>query len=203
MKKALLDFSWDQIAGLRITYSFIAVLPLAFWYARRFSSKTIVALLVVGLAGSGIPSFLFPYAQTVLDSGLTGILNALTPLFTLLLGVWFFKTKSSVLKIVGVVVGMGGAVMLMVFQPDGTIGFKNYEYGFFVLLATFCYALSTNVIKSALQNIHPVTIAVMSFLMIGPFGATYLFSTDFTSVVKAHPDVVPVSYTHLRAHETP
>ena len=38
-----------------------------------------------GLLGNGIPAFLFAKAQTQLDSALVGTLNAIVPLFTLIL----------------------------------------------------------------------------------------------------------------------
>lgn len=46
------------------------------------------------MVGSFGPAFLFAYAQTQLESGITGVLNALTPIFALLVGVLFFKGKT-------------------------------------------------------------------------------------------------------------
>ena len=70
---SLLPFVWNQLKKT----------PTHFW----------IPLAVVGLFGNGIPAFLFTKAQTQLDSSLTGILNALVPLFTLLIAVFVFKTK--------------------------------------------------------------------------------------------------------------
>ena len=61
-----------------------------------------------------IPAFLFTKAQTHLDSSLVGILNAIVPLFTLILGVFFFKSKPSKANIIGIMIGLFGAVFLTV-----------------------------------------------------------------------------------------
>jgi len=72
-------------------------------------------LAVVGLIGTGIPSVLFPLAQTEISSSLAGVLSTLTPIFTLILAVLFFSTKVAQRNILGVIIGLAGAMALMIF----------------------------------------------------------------------------------------
>ena len=76
--------------------------------------------------GNGIPAFLFTKAQTQLDSSLVGILNSLVPLFTLLLGIYFFKSRPSKTNIAGVVLGLCGAVFLTLFTMGKGVEINNY-----------------------------------------------------------------------------
>ncbi|GIV44565.1 MAG: hypothetical protein KatS3mg035_1688 [Bacteroidia bacterium] len=73
-------------------------------------------LLLVGLFGNGIPAFLFTRAQLGLSSAVTGMLNSLTPLFTLILSVLAFQAKTKTINIVGVIIGLLGACGLIFFK---------------------------------------------------------------------------------------
>ncbi len=58
------------------------------------------------------------------------------------------------------------------------LGQMNY-YALLVVLASVCYALSANILKSKLQNLRPIEITAMAMAIIGPFALIYLFATDF------------------------
>jgi drug/metabolite transporter (DMT)-like permease len=49
--------------------------------------------MVIGFFGSAIPSFLFPLAETRIDSSLAGMLNSLSLVFTLLIGIIIYRRK--------------------------------------------------------------------------------------------------------------
>ena len=55
--------------------------------------KTGLIIFLSAIIGSAIPYFLFIKAQTKIDSSLNGILNSVTPLFTMLFGFLLFKQK--------------------------------------------------------------------------------------------------------------
>ena len=90
MKRGLDSFTWDQVAAFRIFIAFISILPFAFFHLKKQFLTDWKAFLGNGLFGNLIPAFLFTKAETVISSALTGMLNSLTPLFTLLIGVIFF-----------------------------------------------------------------------------------------------------------------
>ena len=60
-----------------------------------------------------MPSWLFATAQTHIGSSLAGTLNSLTPLFTLIIGILFFKLKTRWYNILGVLIGLSGAIGLI------------------------------------------------------------------------------------------
>ena len=84
MKRGLDVFSYAQVADLRMGLAWLSLLPFVWSQLKKTPTNFWIPLAVVGLFGNGIPAFLFTKAQTQLDSSLTGILNALVPLFTLL-----------------------------------------------------------------------------------------------------------------------
>jgi len=189
MKRGLEVFSSGQVAALRIFIAFLFLSPLIFRHVKKESLKHWKAFLVMGVIGNLIPAFLFTEAETVISSSLTGALNSLTPLFTLILGVLFFKTKTGLINTLGIIIGFVGALgLVMVGKKDSdSIAFL---FIFYIVLSTICYAFSVNVIKKHLGNVNSTTATVWAMMFIGPIAALYLFSTDFTERVLSHPEAL-------------
>lgn len=186
IKRGLGVFSPVQVASLRITIASVAFVPILLRQLHRVDWSRWRALVVVGLAGSGIPAFMFAFAQTELSSAVAGILNSLTPLFTLVLGLAFFGSPFQSEKLVGVLVGMVGAVMLILFgSSGGETG--NAWYSLFIVFGAVCYGTSVNTVGTHLRDMNPVAISAVSFFMIGIPASVILFSTDFVEVMRVDP----------------
>lgn len=181
MKKGMIAFTSDEVAALRITIASAFMLPFLLKHHKFELRKNLKGLLLMGVFGNLIPAFLFTKAETEISSSLTGMLNALTPLFTILVGFVVFKTKISFLKLLGVAIGFIGAIVLISFSNNNDSS-KNMLYALYVVVATLCYAISLNGIKAYLSNVDSLTATVWSFTLIGPVAAIYLFG--FTDVVK-------------------
>ncbi len=179
MKNALKVYSASQVATMRMFFSFLFLLPLTIRNFHKVPVKFLLLITLVGLLGNGLPAILFANAQTKLSSSTAGVLNSLTPLFTLIVGVAFFKQYFSSTKITGIVIGMVGAIVLIVFKGNGSME-TNYQYGSYIFLATLCYAWSVNLIKNYLHELPAIAISSMALLFIGPAYGYYLFAhTDF------------------------
>ena len=181
MKKGLHIFSYTQVADLRMSLAWLSLLPLVWSQLKKTPAHFWIPLAVVGLFGNGIPAFLFTKAQTQLDSSLTGILNALVPLFTLLIAVFVFKIKVKWYNILGILIGLTGAIWLV--AGDGVV-MKNAHYAWFVVVATICYAISLNTIKNYLGELNPIHITGLAFFFVGPPTLIHLFSTDFLEIMN-------------------
>src|SRR3954469_865399 len=85
MKIGLNVLSPYQVAALRILSAGIFLLPAGIGRIRQLQKKKLLLVILSGLLGSFFPAFLFCIAETKIDSALTGILNAFTPFFTILM----------------------------------------------------------------------------------------------------------------------
>jgi drug/metabolite transporter (DMT)-like permease len=197
MKRGLDVYSYTQVAALRLFIAFLSLTPFLLRAVKVVQKKHIIPIVVMALFGNGIPAFLFTKAQTQLDSSLVGILNSLVPLFTLLLGVYFFRTKPTKTNIAGIIIGLFGAVFLTYSTIGG--GVEINDYVFLVILATVMYAISINVIKKYLQDLDALSISSLAFLMIGPFSAIYIFNTDFLVLSASSEGVESLLYIVLLA----
>jgi len=189
MKEGLVAFSSDEVAALRIAIAFLFLLPFLFKHLKSVNlKKDWKGLVIMGVFGNLLPAFLFTKAETEISSSLTGMLNALTPLFTIVLGILIFKNTVQRYQIIGVSIGLIGALFLLGFA-DSNEQSKNINYSLLVVAATFCYAISVNGIKKYLSHVNSVAASVWSFTIIGPIAIIYLFvNTDFQSHLTQHPN---------------
>jgi drug/metabolite transporter (DMT)-like permease len=190
IKRGLEVFSPTQVATLRLSISSLAFVPILFYRRKRVDWGRWRPLLLVGVLGSGLPAFFFSLAQTQISSSMAGVLNSLTPLFTLLLGVLLFGLQASGRKVLGVLVGLGGAALLILLGKDAGMGSQPW-YGLLVVAGALCYAASSNIVGAYLRDMSSITISAVAFALIGLPAAVYLFSTDFLPLMAQHQGAWP------------
>ena len=189
MKQGLRAFTSDEVAGLRITIASAFMLPFLIRHYKIDLKKNLLGLLLMGVFGNLIPAFLFTKAETQISSSLTGMLNALTPMFTIIIGMIAFNHKISKHQIIGVLIGFVGAIALVALGDNENDQTKNIMYSLLVAAATLCYAISVNGIKAYLGHVNSLTATVWSFSLIGPVAAIYLFGfTDVVAHATQHPE---------------
>ncbi|MCZ8215430.1 MAG: DMT family transporter [Cyclobacteriaceae bacterium] len=184
IKQGLKVFAPDEVGALRVTAAALFLLPAALVRFKELTSDHYWKLLLSGLMGIFIPAFLFATAQTNMESSVAGILNTLTPIFTLLIGAFLFKQKFKNLAIVGIVLGFLGGVVLMFARTGGEIGSLNL-YALLIVVACIFYGANLNFIKYKITDLKALTITSGSLLMIGPLAIVYLFVfSDFTTKLQ-------------------
>jgi drug/metabolite transporter (DMT)-like permease len=165
IKKGLEGFAPLQLVSLRITIAGGLLLLIGYKSLKTIKKADWKWLALSGFIGSFFPMMLFAFAQTEIDSSVTAVLNSLVPLFTLFVGLFAFGISFTRNQLLGVLVGLLGALLLVVLgssmNPE-----QNYWYAGLVVIATVCYATNANIIKSKLQGVSPMGIAVGNFVCI-------------------------------------
>src|ERR1035437_5449889 len=168
MKKGLESFSPLQVGALRIVITFICLLPLALKHFKHINRTNILSIIIIGLCGSVIPAFLFPLAETKISSSIAGMLNSLSPVFTLVFGIAIYKRKAIKAQIAGVFLGLLGATGLLY---SGSFTFNIY--GLLVVLATILAGISSNEV-SRVKALNGLKITALSFFVTSPPAIIYL-----------------------------
>jgi drug/metabolite transporter (DMT)-like permease len=159
-------FSDTQVASIRMIIAGVVLLPFALRSLLILKNpSTFLFLLSIGLLGNLLPAFLFTYAETSISSGLTGMLNSLTPIFALSIGFLIFKQQLTKIQVSGVVVGIIGAVLLVYFGNDSKLS-GDAPHLLAIILATLCYGISLNIIKYKLSHLKSIEIASLAFLTV-------------------------------------
>lgn len=184
MKRGIEVFSFIEVAILRLVIAWVVMIPFIWKTIFATPKKLWYPLIIVALFGNGIPAFLFTKAQITLDSSYIGILNALVPLFTFLIAIFIFKTKWKTVNLVGIFIGLIGAVWLI---TSNGINFENGNDAWLIIIATICYAISLNTIKNYLNQMKSIDISGLAFMLVGPPCLIGLFYTDFFLTFSVHP----------------
>lgn len=186
MKRALLVFQPAQLGALRMAIAAACLLPLVVHSRASLGKVPWRTVALVGLLGNGIPAFLFANAQTGLDSGTTGVLNSLTPVFAVAIGVTVFGDRVAPSRLAGVALGLVGAACLVLSRSGGVFHFDALHVGM-VMLATACYAVSVNLIRHRLAGMRPLHIAGLALTTVGIPSAIWLVATDIGATLRDQP----------------
>lgn len=177
IKKGLTAFTPVELACLRVSISFIGAAVLLPKALKTIPRDKYFTVLQIGVFGSGAPAFLFALSMTHSGSAVNGILNSLSPLWTLLIGYYLFRIHITSQKAIGVIIGFVGALVL-VLGKGGSLQ-VDVLYSFLPIIATFCYGMSTNITKQKLQNQSPLYTTALAMAMIGiPMLTILLLFTD-------------------------
>jgi len=188
MKLGLKAFSPQELGALRVTAAAIFLLPLALPRLKELKPGDSGKLFISGLLGVFAPAFLFAFAQTRLNSSLAGILNTLSPLWTMIAGALFFSQRFRGLAVVGIILSFAGAFMLALSRNSGAITGIN-AHALFIVAACALYGSNLNWIKFRIQGLGSIAITSISILFVGPLAAVYLFGfTDFMHTMTHNPE---------------
>ena len=121
--------------------------------SRRLSM--IMVLAAVQVAG---PFLLIAVGQQEITSSLAGILMTTAPIFGAVLAVWVdHEERSSGLRLVGVILGFAGVVVLLGLDLDGSA--MALLGGLAVVLAGFGYAVGGFIVKHRFHDYQPIGVA--------------------------------------------
>ena len=187
IKQGLKVFSPDEVGSLRVASASLFLLPMAIVQTRGLRSRDFWKLFISGMIGIFIPAFLYATAQTRMDSSVAGIINTLTPLFTMMVGAVVFRQKFTGYAIVGIALGFSGTILLSLSHTGESItGFNTYAL--LIVLACLLYGSNLNFIKFSIPNLSAPTITSISLMLIGPLAFIYLFGfTGFVGKMATHP----------------
>ena len=180
MKKALLGVTPIQLGALRMIFTAIFLLSVAFPSIKKIQKKHWKYISYTALAGTFIPGFLFAFAITSIDSSIVSILNSFTPFNTLIFGAIIFGFAFKKAQLYGILIGLVGTLILILKGADLNPN-QNYWYALLIIIASIGYAFNANMIKKYLYDLDALAITTGNFLLLILPAIIVLASTGFFS----------------------
>jgi drug/metabolite transporter (DMT)-like permease len=167
-----------QLGSLRIVCAAIFLLIIGFRELPKIPRHQWKFIGLTALFGTFLPAFLFAIAQQHITSMVSSILNSLTPLNTLVLGIIAFGLGFKRGQLIGVIVGFIGSALLII---NGAINQPNHDYRYAILLviASIFYATNVNLLKKHLTDLSPLAITTGNFTLMLPPALIILFFSGF------------------------
>ena len=147
---------------------FLAAIFLSFFIKKtdiKSIKENIFILFVIGILNFSIPFYLYARAAVDLDASLTAVLNGITPIFVLLIGILFFRNKINLKQVIGIAIGFVGLVM---FTGYDSLTISIYPV-VLCLIGSICYAICTNILEK-LKQISTIVLTTIP-LIFGAFGS--------------------------------
>jgi drug/metabolite transporter (DMT)-like permease len=188
------SFAWIEVAieelppatltAERLTLAAVAMLGfLAFTRPPRPTRSQVGHLAVLGLVNAGLPIFLISWGQQFVDSGTAGVLNALTPIFSLLIAGFILHTESwSALRVTGVLVGFAGAAVLASRELAFNPGPSALIGALAVTVGAASYAVGASYVKHRIQSTDRYVVA----------GGTLVFAAIYVWIMALVADGAPM-----------
>jgi drug/metabolite transporter (DMT)-like permease len=183
-KRALLGLDPLQLTAVRYSLVGLVMLPLALRYRQTLRLRTLRALVVVALFGTLIPVLLTSAATLSLPSSLVGMITALTPVMTALVGMLALKKKASRAELTAIAIGLAGAALLMFTRTGGRF---EWQFGcqvpiaaapgaacasapaaWLVLAATVSWGFAAQWLRATLAGESPAGVAAWTMLLLVP-----------------------------------
>lgn len=158
IKKTLPVFDPYQIGAFRAGLSGLLLAFIGFPAMRRMTRKDIFWIALSGLFGNFLVVFIFPFAQREVSSSLAGIINALDPVFTLILGAILFGIRSKAIQYIGAIIGFGGALVL-IYTSGSESSQSHYFYILLLIIGAALYAVSALIVEKKLAHIKSKELA--------------------------------------------
>lgn len=163
IKKGLDGFDPLLYIAIRIGMTGLLFLPFLIIRFNRINWSLLPYILFVGYIGALIPFTLYGIAQTEVTSSVAGMINSMTPIFTFIIGVFYFKSGFKWMQLLGILLGFSGASILLL-NESLSMAEVNIYSGLLMVTATIMYGVNANVINSKLGTMHPLDLSSSSFV---------------------------------------
>lgn len=160
----------------------------------KLNRKDVGRLILCGLLGVAINQMLFIKGLTMTTAIHASLLTLCSPILITILAFWVLKERVTLLKILGLALGIGGSVMLIagkqsVSQP------KDYLLGdIFIILNGISYAFYFILVKPLMERYTPLQVVrwvfTFGFIMMLPVGWVQLGEIDWQQIQLSHSAVL-------------
>ena len=173
IKKGLTGFGFVEAASLRLMAAGAVFLPVGIYQFPKIPREKWPYVVLITFVGMFIPAFLFCLAQMHVQSAVAGMLNALTPVFTLVFSIFLFKKSHKANHVLGLLLGLASAALLIFERSDSSLSLNIYAG--LIVLATICYGLNINLVKHHLSDISAIALSSVSVSIGGLLSFFFIF----------------------------
>lgn len=180
MRVAVPEFGPWALTAIRAAGGALVLVPLVGWQPiRRALSVHPLALLAVGVFGIALPYASLSFASQQVPAAVTSLINATTPIFAALVGMFWLGQATSRGRWLGFLVAFFG-VALVVTSKGGVSGASALDPWRLAacVIAAASYGMAANLMRRYLSETNPVVVAACtqmgaSFLLLAPAGSTW------------------------------
>ncbi len=158
--KYLLPIWLGALTGAAIRCTFAA---LAFWITGLFVKEAPISrqqrIKLFCLGAFGLYGFMFCYLLGISKTTpvSSAIFNSMQPIWVFLISVFFLHEKATVMKIIGITLGFGGAMLCILTQGSDDLAHDAFTGNILCMISSLVFAVYLIVSKRLLEEVGVVT----------------------------------------------
>jgi drug/metabolite transporter (DMT)-like permease len=192
IKKGLLGFGYVEAATIRLVSAGLVFCPWGVYHLRKIPKNKVLLVFTVSLLSMFIPAYLFSLSQKHISSSVAGMLNALTPMFTFIFSIILYKKTYHRLQIVGLFIGLLFS-MILIFNSSNAPFTLNF-YASLIIIATICYGLNINIVRSYLSNIPSFSLSAVTVTSAGLLALLFVLIPNYKNYNFTNEQLGPLGY---------
>ncbi|HEY5808229.1 MAG TPA: DMT family transporter [Povalibacter sp.] len=150
MRVAAKDFGAFALVEVRLALGALILMPFLWRERARFTRSIWLRVAGVGIINTAVPFVLFAWAAQRAPAGIGAISNATAAMFTALVAFLFFGERINTRRVLGLLAGFAGVVVL---ASGKTSGGSVWHAAVAGTLAAFCYGIGANLLRRYLVGI--------------------------------------------------
>lgn len=197
MRVGVVEMPPAQVTFTRVGIAALGMNLVLLFTRKRYPSdwRALAALAVIGIGNTALPFTLLAWGEQTVESGMTSVIQAITPMFALVIAHFAFADeRMTPLKVFGVLLAFAGIVVLTSrdFQ-DGNFLDADLSGELAIVLASLCYAIFASYSRRTLQKykIEPVVVSTVTMTAATVAAIVMMF------VLPLFGERAPVSYAAL------
>jgi drug/metabolite transporter (DMT)-like permease len=173
---------------LRVFGAMLMFWGLRFFIREKVDKKDLIKIALVGFFGVALNQLLFFQGLSITSPIDSAIIMVTSPVLVTLLSFFILKSKLTTNKVLGISLGLIGAICLIYLSGKGNSG-SSMKGNLFIMANATSYSLYLVLVKPLLKKYKPLTVITymfsFAFIIVLPFGYDGLtdFSWDFPRVV--------------------
>lgn len=156
MRVAAPAFGAFPLVELRLALGSLFLLPFLWKDRHLFTGSVWLRVLLVGALNAAIPFVLFAWAASRAPAGIGAICNSTTAMFAALVAVFFFGEKLQGRRVIGLLLGFAGVVVLASGKIEGSSVHAAAIAG---TVGAACYGVGINLARRYLPGLPPYAVA--------------------------------------------
>ncbi|NDV58341.1 DMT family transporter [Bacteroides sp. 519] len=187
-KSVLAEFSALSVTTFRMVGAAVAFWLLsAFLPKEQVSPKDMVRLFFAAIFGIVFNQGMFVFGLSLTSPIDASIITTTTPIITMIVAAIYLKEPVTNKKVIGIVVGAMGALVLIFSNQPTAMGGSGHILGdLLCLMAQFSFVIYLTVFKDLIQKYSPVTVSkwlfVYASLCFIPISYRDMVGIDFTAI---------------------
>lgn len=172
-----------RVGGAALLFWIISV----FGPKERIEKKDFLRMLLCAILGMGVNMLVFFKGLSLSTPINSAVLVTITPIIVLILSAILIKEKISGRKILGITIGLLGALGLILFSSEIRQDAPNIPMGnFLILMNSVFYGSYLIVVKTLIEKYHPFTfmkwLFTLGIFLVLPFGYQEFAEIDFANL---------------------